>query len=216
MAKGIFSDKAMEHISSPEKLDQNARITKPGIWVVMVAVLAAFIGVGYWAFTGNMSDGINIPGIIFPSTGVTVSYAAGNGTVTDVLVNEGDRVEKGDVLAIVPDTQILSQLSSLNEKLFAAQASSDKITTDAIASQIEVLKYQYIKNSLIRADSDGVIQSVVSSNSGVAQGDAIATNISHSATVNTKEVLAYVPYSHSEILKAGMEAQVSPTAFTRE
>lgn len=211
MAKNIFTEKAMEQISSPEKLDQHVKITRPAIWMVMVAVVAAFIGVGYWACTGNISDGINISGIIFPSKGVTVSYAPSASAVTDVLVSEGEKVQKGDVIAVVPNEDVLAQIDEINAQLESGNANN----VIALGIQKAALKFKYMKTSLIKAEEDGVIQSVVSMNSGVEAGSVVAKNIGESSTDNTREVLAYIPYTEANLIKVGMNAQVSPVSYDR-
>jgi membrane fusion protein (multidrug efflux system) len=50
----------------------------------------------------TITDRINLPGYIEPWTRLKL-MAKLNGTITEVLVNEGDRVKKGDILARIED-----------------------------------------------------------------------------------------------------------------
>jgi len=50
----------------------------------------------------TITDRINLPGYIEPWTRLKL-MARLNGTITEVLANEGDRVKKGDILALIED-----------------------------------------------------------------------------------------------------------------
>ncbi|MBQ8305964.1 MAG: hypothetical protein IJX90_07095 [Blautia sp.] len=50
----IFREEALRRISSPEKLTDYLRVTNPGIWVVLVAVILLLVGVIAWASVGTL------------------------------------------------------------------------------------------------------------------------------------------------------------------
>ena len=52
----LFRKTALETVSNPEQLDQHIRVTRPFSWVILVAIISFVIGVGIWAFTGNISS----------------------------------------------------------------------------------------------------------------------------------------------------------------
>lgn len=52
MAKQIFREKSIERISSPEQLNDYLKVTKPAVWVVLIAVILLLVGMVIWgAFT---------------------------------------------------------------------------------------------------------------------------------------------------------------------
>ena len=50
----VFRRKTLERISSPEQLTDYLRVTNPGIWVVLVAVILLLAGVFAWAMVGTL------------------------------------------------------------------------------------------------------------------------------------------------------------------
>ena len=46
--RSIFRSETLKRISSPEQLTDYLRVTNPGIWVVLAAVLALLVGFFVW------------------------------------------------------------------------------------------------------------------------------------------------------------------------
>lgn len=208
----IFSKEALEKVSNPEQLDQHVRITRPSAWVAIGAIFAILVGVGIWAFVGNISNGADVGGVMFPTDSLVLKTSESGGTITDVLVNETDTVEKGDILAVVPDEATLAQIAE-KQQAFAA-AGADAQSTLGLA--LEALKAQYINNSFIVADKGGNINQILPIGSTVEPGETVAMNVSNESTANSKEIIAYVSYSIASNFKVGMEAQVTPVNLKRE
>ena len=38
MAKGLFREKSLNYISSPEQLNDYLKVTKPAVWIVLIAI----------------------------------------------------------------------------------------------------------------------------------------------------------------------------------
>ena len=196
----LFRETALETVSNPEQLDQHIKVTRPFAWVILAAIVSLTIGVGIWAFTGNIARGTDLIGIIFATNGVSISNAPSSGMVTDVLVDENEHVDKGDVIAVIPDVSILQQLQNLN--------GGDSTVRDA-------LRYQYIINSFVTANKSGNISSIPSLDATVAEGQQIAVNFSEEAD-GSKDLIAYVPYTIANGFKIGQDVQVSPTKYPHE
>ena len=50
----IFQEEALRRISSPEKLTDYLRVTNPGIWIVLAAIILLMAGVFVWASVGTL------------------------------------------------------------------------------------------------------------------------------------------------------------------
>ena len=50
----MFRQKTMDRISSPEQLTEYLRVTNPGIWVILAAVILLLAGVLAWATVGTL------------------------------------------------------------------------------------------------------------------------------------------------------------------
>ena len=47
-------------ISSPDQLNNYIRVTSPGIWIVLAAILVLFAGLFFWLFTGQLEVSTHI------------------------------------------------------------------------------------------------------------------------------------------------------------
>lgn len=52
--EGIFREKSLERISEPEQLHDYIRVTSPGIWLVLIAVVILLAGVFVWGIFGKL------------------------------------------------------------------------------------------------------------------------------------------------------------------
>ena len=50
----VFRNKTLDRISSPEQLTDYLRVTNPGIWVVLAAVILLLAGVFAWSMVGTL------------------------------------------------------------------------------------------------------------------------------------------------------------------
>ena len=78
--KTVFRKKALDHISSPEQLTDYLRVTNPGIWVVLAAVILLLAGIFSWAAVGRLETTVEVKVIvqehmaqIIPSNGETLA-----------------------------------------------------------------------------------------------------------------------------------------------
>ena len=54
MNNNIFRKKSIDKVSSPEKLDDYIRVTTPGVWIVLIAIVLLLIGAVIWGVFGNV------------------------------------------------------------------------------------------------------------------------------------------------------------------
>ena len=50
--KNIYREKTLERISTPDQLTDYLKVTNPGIWVILAAVIILLAGVFVWSYTG--------------------------------------------------------------------------------------------------------------------------------------------------------------------
>ena len=50
----VFRKKTLDRISSPEQLTDYLRVTNPGIWVILAAVILLLAGVFTWSMVGTL------------------------------------------------------------------------------------------------------------------------------------------------------------------
>ena len=58
MNDSIFRKKSMDRISSPEESLDYLRVTKPAIWMILVAIVFILIAIAVWSITGKIEENI--------------------------------------------------------------------------------------------------------------------------------------------------------------
>jgi hypothetical protein len=73
MNNSIYREKTINRISSPEQLNAYLKVTKPGVWIVLVAVVVLLVGMLVWGLFINI--GSNAEGTAEVKNGsMTVSF----------------------------------------------------------------------------------------------------------------------------------------------
>ncbi len=55
MEQQLYRQKSMDRISSPEELNDYLKVTNPGVWLVLAAVVALLAGFFVWSFAGELT-----------------------------------------------------------------------------------------------------------------------------------------------------------------
>lgn len=61
MNQQLFRKSSIERVSSPEQLNDYIRVTNPGVWLVLAAVIALLIGACVWGMFGHLDTTISAP-----------------------------------------------------------------------------------------------------------------------------------------------------------
>ena len=64
MNQKIFREKSLEQLSTPEQLTGYLRVTGPGVWVVLVGVIALLVGMIIWGIFGRISSTVDAPAMV--------------------------------------------------------------------------------------------------------------------------------------------------------
>ena len=73
----LFRKKAMERISSPEDLTSYLRVTSPGMWIVLAAVIVLMVGLFAWASVGTLETTVDATAIVQDHTARIVAADQG-------------------------------------------------------------------------------------------------------------------------------------------
>ena len=60
----LFRKKAMARISSPEDLTSYLRVTSPGMWLILAAVIVLLVGLFAWAAVGTLETTVDAAAIV--------------------------------------------------------------------------------------------------------------------------------------------------------
>jgi len=118
----IFRKVAMERLSSPEQLDQLMQVADPRGWLALGALGALLLMALTWGIFGSIPTEAQGEGILLRSGGVASVVAAENGQVEDILVGVGDVIQKGQVVALIRQEELLRQIQDSRTKLATRRA----------------------------------------------------------------------------------------------
>lgn len=63
MARNLFRKSSLDRISSPEQLNDYIRVTNPGVWMIMCAVVILLVGVCVWGVFGQLDTTLEVAAI---------------------------------------------------------------------------------------------------------------------------------------------------------
>ena len=64
MANQLFRKKSLEKVSSPEQLNDYIRVSNPGVWIALTAVIVLLIGVCVWGIFGRLETTVGSAAVI--------------------------------------------------------------------------------------------------------------------------------------------------------
>ncbi len=119
---------------------------RPWLAFLSVSLLAAMVG-GFllWAWQAKLEEVTRGNGRVIPSSKEQVIQSLEPGVLTALLVKEGDRVERGQVLIRMDDTRVSALFRELQGKVAALSAQAARLRAEAYG---EALKFPPETNAL--------------------------------------------------------------------
>ncbi len=106
-SKDRDSDK---NISSPAELDTLLQVISPLGWISICAIGVLILAAIIWGFIGNISTRVEGNGILIKTGGVFDVTALGSGQISDLRMEVGDIVQKGQVVARIAQHEIMDKI----------------------------------------------------------------------------------------------------------
>ena len=60
MKKGLFRQKSIDKVSSPESLNDYVKVASPSVWVILIGIIIFLIGVCAWGILGRLDTRVNV------------------------------------------------------------------------------------------------------------------------------------------------------------
>lgn len=141
MSGGLFRKAALEKLSTPDQLDRVIVITGPRGWLALLAIAVALATALLWGVFGTISYKVSGTGMLIKTGGlfgITHGFA---GKLVDLRVREGDLVRDGDVVARIDQSDTLSQIVDLREKIKALGQQKEKTLSYNTESNVKNVEY---------------------------------------------------------------------------
>ncbi|MBF0325793.1 NHLP bacteriocin system secretion protein [Magnetospirillum moscoviense] len=107
----MFRDKALNETQSPDPVNEAMQITSSAGWMQLGALGAMVLIAVVWSALIDIPMKVKASGILLGEDGVADITLASRGRVVDMRVRLGDEVKKGDIIAIISQSDLAMQLS---------------------------------------------------------------------------------------------------------
>ena len=224
---------------------EEAPSSRKGLWVAVAVVLAAALGVGAWfALAGPAAlpvgtavakampaNGVNSAASVLAATGYVTARRSATvsaqitGTLTDVLIEEGDKVKEGQVLAKLDDTAQRAQLAQAEAQLNSARANLNQVQSQLGQSRRDAQRMdEMVARKLVSPQQGEQARTLVQTQSAQANSSARQIELAEASVRAAKVQLDYctvrAPFTGVVIAKAAQVGEiVSPFSagggFTR-
>lgn len=113
----LFRKESLERLSSPERLDQLIQIVSPQSWLPLTSLGLLVSSAFVWGIFGRIPITIEGRGVlVYPSKVIAVQSDT-SGQLVQLNFKVGDKVKKGDALAIIDQSKMQKQLQQQRYKL---------------------------------------------------------------------------------------------------
>ena len=177
-------------------------VAPPAAFLAGLCLLIAAVGAVAWCFLGTVTRSIGVTGIVFPHYGIKQVNSQVSGIVSYLQVEVGEEVEAGDLIAIIPQQELLQQMEQAHQQ-------GDQAWLDSLYEE-----YQAV--SMIYTPVSGRVVDLVQEGSAVEAGDLIVGGTNADATTNETEIRAYIPSTVAQSIQKGMEVRVYPNTSDTE
>lgn len=106
--------------------------------LMLIAVVAMVVTMGIWASVSEVEEITRGQGQVVPSTEIQIVQSLEGGILDELVVREGDTVEKGQVLLRIKDLQFASEGRGTEAQFLALKAKKNRLTAEANGTQLVI------------------------------------------------------------------------------
>ena len=199
----LFRKEAVESCSSKSGIKSAVRAVsiKTAVFTTLLALCAMTFA--FWLVFGTIYETVTVSGAIWPAKNNGDVYAVYDGTLSKAVVSEGDTVKAGDILAVIPQEDILAAIETGQQN-----GISD--------TELQRLYDEYDSRSMIRSAVDGAVTYIADENSYMTEGAKVASVVPYDESGNNRTLTAFIPSDSSGFITLGMDVQVMPDFAPRD
>lgn len=101
MNQQLFRKKSIDRVSSPEQLNEYIRVSNPGVWMLLAAIIVLLVGVCVWGVLGRLDTTLSVAAV-----------SDGDKTVLYVKEDNIAQVAEGMTVRIGEKEYIVTEISA--------------------------------------------------------------------------------------------------------
>ncbi|NEO60683.1 MAG: NHLP bacteriocin system secretion protein [Moorea sp. SIO4G2] len=145
----LFREESVEHLTSPEKLDQAMEVVSRQDWLPLSTLAGIVFLTIIWSIVGKLPLTIKSKGVLIHPHKVVEVQSPVSGQLEQINIKEGDCVDRGFVLATIEPSDIQQKLQQQKERLTQLQSQSQLANTLQVQrTNLEVLSLQQKQEAL--------------------------------------------------------------------
>ena len=123
----IFRKVALERLSSPDQLDDLMEVTKPRAWLALSGIALLFLVAIVWSVAAELPSNVQATGLLIHKGGLQNIMATASGQITDILVERGDIVKEGQIIARLSQPHLLERIHESETRIDELKGSLDRL-----------------------------------------------------------------------------------------
>ncbi|MGF1575503.1 MAG: NHLP bacteriocin system secretion protein [Cyanophyceae cyanobacterium] len=143
--QALFRQESLERLSSPEQLDQLMRVVSPRNWLALMT-LGCFVVAGVaWSVLARLPVVVVGQGVFVQPGQVQDLQATVSGRLVELRIAAGDRVERGDVIAVIEQAEVRAQIQQSQARLLQLQTQQQLVggmQTQRTSADVEAIRQQ--------------------------------------------------------------------------
>ncbi|MDR1271964.1 MAG: hypothetical protein LBK04_03095 [Clostridiales Family XIII bacterium] len=153
--RSIFRQESLDRVLSPDHLDEYIKVSNPGIWLVLVALLVLCASVLVWGFTGTLPKTLTVNGVM-EENGQAICFVDVNALDKDIM---GCKVQVSGT-GNGPYSGLVSDVSTVP---YSAAEIATKYESDWVTQKLVTGEYSYAVTVDISGNpeyTDGAVASI--------------------------------------------------------
>lgn len=141
----IYRKESLERLSSPERLDQLMQVVAPKDWLGLLAFGGLIVLGTAWSVFGKIPVTVDGRGILIYPLQVVELESPSEGKLQTLKVKVGDNVRKGDVLAVIDQSDLRTQVREQQARLTQLQRQAqelDSLGNERLTLELQTLRQQ--------------------------------------------------------------------------
>ena len=214
MKREIFNEEALARLRSPEQLDEVITITHPIAWMAVFTVFFLVVSIVIWSIFGVMTVSVQTVGMILDPAGIVNVYHDTSGKISEVLVQPGNRVSRGDVIARLALPSMMNDIVRTRHDI---TRSMNQNQVEGNISQFDSLINMWRHSFNVVSTFDGIVTEVkVNVGDIVSAGSTMVCSIRLDQGRQDIMAVMYVPAESGKRIDQGMVAHLVPSGADQE